>query len=263
MLLTLQARKHRWKYERSPFTLSKIIDNNVMSDSHHVKVTHLSLMLPPPPHRTYQGKNNPSQLRKGFTLAELLLSMSILAIIVTFNVQKIIGINQTKQRVAVQKEAYMAFAAAIHEGTNNGEIQRLGVNAFLFQKLNAAKACPGGVYTDGCMPQAMKDYYDANLVGCCGGSHSGQPGLVLSNGALVWWRDGCCTGVGDNLVGKVWMQIDTNLDGGPNEMGEDIVSYYANYSNDIKSDYWGTRPLRPGQVVPAHTGVYGGQIFSQ
>jgi prepilin-type N-terminal cleavage/methylation domain-containing protein len=193
-------------------------------------------------------QSSPVLRYKGFTLSELLVTLGILGLVATYTIPKVLTAQADKANITILKETWSSLASVVYEGTITGEMSAQGVTPYLMKRLNAVKQCPNGVFADGCMTQAMKDHYDIYNSGCCGGSFYGYPGVILSNGVMIWWVDKCCSGIGGDVSHKFLFDIDANAASPPNEFPKDLISGYANYGSAMIEDYWGTQTIQPGQI---------------
>jgi prepilin-type N-terminal cleavage/methylation domain-containing protein len=147
-------------------------------------------------------------MRRGFTLAELLIAITVLGVIVSFTVPKILRSIDNTQNVSVAKSGVAQLEAAMRQGLLTGAIQPgssyFTLTNFLLGQINAVKICPNNSVTQGCRT--------AFLPNSTGGDHSTNPGMVLHDGSFVaiWGTqtEGTC---------RVYTILyDVNHDAGPN-----------------------------------------------
>jgi prepilin-type N-terminal cleavage/methylation domain-containing protein len=167
--------------------------------------------------------------RKGFTLAELLVAMSVFGIISTFSISKGITAYNNSVKKALLKETFSTFNGALHELMLEGTIRfhpvgqsNFPVRKFL-EKLNALKICEVHAFNEGCVS-------DASQV---------DQGGRLPNGVEVGIKVGY----------YIDIFIDYNGNKGPNIIGDDQLMVYY---NDMDVDAWGRRPgqMNAGPLDP-------------
>jgi prepilin-type N-terminal cleavage/methylation domain-containing protein len=79
--------------------------------------------------------------RKGFTLSELLVSLSVLGLIAALAIPSIITALEKNQKKARFKETYNSIANVIQAGVASGELTDTGNLAYFGRNLNAQKVC--------------------------------------------------------------------------------------------------------------------------
>ena len=110
----------------------------------------------------------------GFTMAELLVALTILGSISAFSIPKILMAQQQQQQKAIFKETIGALSAIVYNGVVTSNITQATGVQYVMQNINAQKACTGTLAAGGCRSQAMAwalEQFDA--------------GVVLHNGATV------------------------------------------------------------------------------
>jgi competence protein ComGC len=148
---------------------------------------------------------------KGFTLAELLIILLILAEIATFTIPKILYTYQQQQKIAIFKETIAALSASVYNfcispassSNPNPYLYTIGV-------INSVKQCPTNSLTEGCT---------TNLAG---GDFS-EPGFTLHNGALI-------TGLRNSSQPREVVEVDWNGNAGANTNGDDEIKIAINYT---------------------------------
>ncbi len=151
--------------------------------------------------------------KKGFTLAELLVSLLILGEIATFTIPKILASQQNGMKKAILKETIATLEQIKYEEIDIGGSTDSSTNIFL-DNINAVKVCKTNTQTQGCY------------------SYNTYPGAVLHNGAILASFDGWVPNWGSPGCYVDGILIDWNGDSGPNLDGDDRLSLIIN-----KSDY--------------------------
>lgn len=158
-------------------------------------------------------------MRSGFTLAELLIALTILGVIAVFTIPKILQAQQDSRNKAVLRETYGALSSIYEEGFLKGTMTHGNTVSYLAGRLNAVKICPNDAYAEGCT-----GIYNWG---------PGWGGFVLHSGALVMvWQGGS---VED-------FNIDANGDTPPNTWGagSDVMWFLGNAS--LYPDYCKVKP---------------------
>jgi prepilin-type N-terminal cleavage/methylation domain-containing protein len=118
---------------------------------------------------------------KGITLAEVLLAMAVIAVIATFNVQKLIIVTEAKQNKATMKETISAVHQVLHEAWLKREITPAGGGfAALRSNLNYAYACAPNDISGNC----------EKILWSSSTTYSNTERLVMANGQVIFlWTD--------------------------------------------------------------------------
>lgn len=182
-------------------------------------------------------------MKKGFTLAEVLVTLAIIGTVVAISIPALLkDLNDTQLKAAWKKtyaEMTQAFKLVLREQRGNleGDFAGSGYQGseefknVLAKYFTVLKDCSGnssyggsgnGASSDGCWHQS-RDWYFLN--GRSRNLHMGNPGFILNNGALVTVRiysnTDCNRPVGDyHRCG--YIIVDTNGFKKPNTMGKDI-----------------------------------------
>jgi type II secretory pathway pseudopilin PulG len=154
----------------------------------------------------------------GFTLAEVLISLLILAEIATFTIPKILISQQNVQKMAVFKEDIATIQAGIYNSAQNGEFT---------------------LFNHACYSGAVTGFYDL-LAGFLNytkttrtNSQTGK--FYLANGSTI-----------SPVPGYTWgFNIDWNGDNGPNLYGDDLFTFQY---NDCNGTQYGIPSNRYGVV---------------
>ena len=180
---------------------------------------------------------------KGFTLAELLVSLAILGMIATFTVPKILYAQQSAKNAAVFKETVATINAVLYQGYAYDGMTQANVGTYIRSHVNAIKICNSNAGTQGC--------WDTTIQGTNTGQE-GEPGLVLPNGATLAGLDDCCgNGFGGMAAGEASGNFAIDLNGleGPNQLNQDQFLLYACFGT-VSCTTWLTGP--PGKItIPA------------
>lgn len=181
----------------------------------------------------------------GFTLAEILITLSVIGIIAAITISILVGNYQKQDYVARLKNAYTSFNRALIDVTNEygcgTDLACTGLmdasNNAIFgdaisKKFNIIKNCRNA---SGCFTHDSYQNYDGS-----GASTYTDGGtdyrFIISNGAVFkthvyvgnctqkWWTNGR-TGQMDKYCGEVWVDVNGKVKG-PNCYGRDIFHFY-------------------------------------
>lgn len=169
---------------------------------------------------------------KGFTLAEIFVTLAIIGIIASLTIPALIENTQKAETVSQLKKDYSALTQAynmiIADGGDMDVIfadNNSVLNAFA-PKLNIAKICG---YGQGCFPNVMYKWLNGNNY-----SNRDQvslPKAMLSDGtSILFWTNGlgCTQNFGSGPMGNIdcgTIGIDINGFKGPNQMGRDYFEF--------------------------------------
>lgn len=183
--------------------------------------------------------------RKGFTLAELLIALSILAVISTFAIPKILASQASTQKKAIIKET----VAALSDITARASlIQDPGLTPSTFytyfrDRLNVVRACPGSVNGPANDEKCWTQPFNTP------GTFAFQ-GFVLHNGATLASFNNCCD-LGGGQKGNT-IAVDWNGPAPPNIYGEDQFELVLSWGSQSITD-WGMPAYRSGTVSPVYS----------
>ncbi|MEB3286218.1 MAG: type II secretion system protein [Vampirovibrionales bacterium] len=170
-------------------------------------------------------------MKKGFTLAELLIALVILGVIATFTIPKILTAQANAQRESVLKETIAMMSNLVYEGYLTGNITNDNDASWMMDKVNAIQLCPNGAVLDGCWTED-----DTLLI------PSTCPGFRLASGAVVV---SCMLG---GPEGTPRLAIDANGEEGPNAINEDQIELMACFDANPCTPF--SRTHAPGTVIP-------------
>jgi hypothetical protein len=153
---------------------------------------------------------------EGFSLVEIILSVSLLAILMVFTVPKVIEAQDSSSKKATFRELFSVLYTIQDEGIAYGKLHPGSYKDYIFSRLNAARFCNGNSSAEGCWNTAVQ-----GSIGIIG-TEAGEAGFVMQNGATVVGFSNCCANgpVSDGLWTADWL-IDWNGRQGPNIIGED------------------------------------------
>lgn len=159
--------------------------------------------------RKYIKMANPKISHKGFSLAEIVVAITLLGVVSVFAIPKILSIYEDNSRKTVFLETINVLENILTVGMATGDLKTgttmNGGNyiAYFMSRINAARSCPTASKDEGC--------WDESIQGS--NTEAGEPGVVLASGAVI-------TGF-DNDNGSNGILIDWNGSRGPNELGSD------------------------------------------
>jgi prepilin-type N-terminal cleavage/methylation domain-containing protein len=170
---------------------------------------------------------------KGFTLSELLISLSVLGLISALTLPAIFNSVDEQKKKAVFKETLTALAEASAEESNT-DARSMGSIKFIESNMNSQSCSTNMSITN---PTDPRDVF----------------GCILQNGAYVYHLDKV-SDTNDNLV------IDWNGNAPPNIHGQDRLIVWINWGaepvtstvdGNISTSLMGNpTSLNPGQILP-------------
>jgi prepilin-type N-terminal cleavage/methylation domain-containing protein len=155
----------------------------------------------------------------GFTLSELLVSLSVLALIAAFSIPSILAGLEKNQKKARYNETFNVISNVVQSGVASGELTDSGNITYLGKNVNAQKICT-----------------NASAEGCWGSSDTTSntatsPAIVLHSGAII-------TDIEADVTGADRYFIDVNGVDEPNIRCEDqfpvVVSIRENSNFESK-----------------------------
>ena len=177
-------------------------------------------------------------MKKGFTLAEVLITLGIIGVVAALVMPGLIVKNKEHIRNQQFKKAYSTVVNAmnlmqtefgefpncyyrnsVHSGSYITECQHM--YDVLASKMNVIKTCKGSVHVSGCIPE----YNDVPVSGGCNGFSqakifSNSWAYVLSDGTIIFTYTGSSTADMYPLFA-----MDVNGRKGPNLWGHDIFTF--------------------------------------
>lgn len=183
-------------------------------------------------------------MKKGFTLAETLITLGIIGVVAALTIPTLIEKYQKKVTVNQIKAAYSLLQQAVQASeADNGDItgwEALDASAYaekyLLPYLKVAKRCGSYAYnhiSSGCFPDNDSFYkLDGKILGLGGSCR--DPGWwdksVLSNGMLL----AICAGTGEP-VNAAFILVDVNGFKGKSIVGKDVFGFklFANYKQKL------------------------------
>jgi len=189
--------------------------------------------------------------RLGFTLSELLVSLSVLGLIAALTLPSIFNSVSAGKIKANQKEAIQAVQQMLYQGYMNGDFASITDWSFdspndpsiqyVTSKLNA-KNCPMGITTGGCT-------HNWNNYGYGNGANNHSGRWVLPTGTLIWLHN-------NGSVVNNSTRMNFLIDGDPNgtskldQAGADQLQVICNISDVNRSYPPDVTVVQPGQCVP-------------
>lgn len=176
-------------------------------------------------------------MKDGFTLAEILITLTIIGAVVAMTIPSFRELQQEKATISALKKAYSTLSNAYTRASDENctpDNWGLSSGSEILNKLkpylNIAKDCTDG--SSGCFPAGVRYMY-LNSVGS-DSPYEGQayPKLKLADGTLIMGyvaSPTCNSSVGNalalkNLCGEFW--VDINGYKKPNQFGRDLFKFY-------------------------------------
>lgn len=164
----------------------------------------------------------PLQSKAGFTLAEVLIALAILAEIATFTIPKILSAQQDGRNNAVAKEAAAAMSAAIEQYRLNGLLTTSTGARSITQYLNYVSVDTSGSSIDSNQTTGSVP---------CAASH---PCIRLASGAAIRCGSGAFSGTA--LTNAIMFTVDPDgQDSGTTNGPGKAVTFYIYYNGRIST----------------------------
>ena len=189
---------------------------------------------------------SPKKLYNGFTLAEVLLTLTIIGVVAALTVPTLINNIQQAQCNTGAQAAYSMLSQAIGVIQQSGGGLHLGIppagpsdalrndfcSVLTCVKTSESPSTIGSIsYLNykGSTLQSLAQYYGSTAYG------GPVPGAALNNGMyLIQFIDaGSCTYNGINACGGIF--VDINGEQGPNMFGDDVILFYIVINNGVYS----------------------------
>ena len=173
----------------------------------------------------------------GFTLAELLIALAILAVIATFSIPKILSSSSNGKNTAIAKEAASMISGAYSTYTlTNGAATTVGPDD-LTQYMNFVSAATTGDLADGTGGGGI------NLAACSATFTC----LRLHNGAILQFDTGETFG-GSNTTNAIAFNLDPD---GTGTMG--AITFWQYYGGRLTTGGQATSPTNAGDTMTTTT----------
>lgn len=236
--------------------------------------THINLTAPPPSHK--------SLIHKGFTLAEVLVTLMVLGVIASMTIPSLRKNASQKELQVGTKKAFSVLNQALYratmdlgydlpgcyykpgEGSPHATQDCARLHEAIIKNLNVIKFCNGSAYNDGCVP----DYKGLDTIiqdsnpdmspdeaaanGCSGFNKSNilnnRQAYVLADGMIIF------------PYGNNWaaiMAVDVNGKKPPNKWGYDLFDFIIKGNADEGIQY---QP-QGGCMRPEEGGKYTQQVL--
>lgn len=173
---------------------------------------------------------------RGFTLAEVLITLGIIGVIAEMTIPTLINSTQDAEFKAAWKKEYSVVNQAFTSALSNNEIPYSDSNSTisgLKQYLKISKDCPFDARTQGCWNQTWYDYAKVQVPA----GLADYPGVILMDGSFVIFSQAVFlgdpplftnSGTNYSMVGYV----DVNGFKSPNTIGKDIF-YFQIFGNKV------------------------------
>ena len=194
-----------------------------------------------------------------FTLAEIIVVLTVLGIVSTFSIPKILGSQQEARKKAVYKQLFSTLTESMYEGiqtrvfTNSSSNGIRGniIRFYLEDRLSAVKFCGSGDST--CWTHPLH-----------GGASPGYRGAwVFHDNSVLTVQLTSQSAAGDSNAVNGWLAhfiCDYNGAEGPNLYGEDQIFVKYNLGTNLIDGVSGRRMSAPtsvpGYTIPENAVLY-------
>lgn len=210
-----------------------------------------------------------NNIKKGFTLAETLITLGIIGIISVLTLPTLISNYKTKVQIAQLQKVYnqlsnAALTAIAEENVNSLDetdyLSSIGNAIDFFKKyLKVSKVC--GTNVTDCVASSYKSLDGTETFSL---SDSTTQCVMLNTGAAL-----CVPSAfyGDNIDdhGNISVIVDVNGQGSPNTNGRDLFQFDLYSDGVIGTSYMAQDYTSSGEACEAYksTGGYGGSCFAK
>lgn len=197
-------------------------------------------------------------MKKGFTLAEVLITLGIIGVVAALAIPTLIGKYSDMQRSVALKKAYTNLSQAIlmsqQEHGDATEWDRAPYhnkgmlewsNEYIFKYMKKVTACEGGNNQLKCPTDADKICYAHN--GVCSNINLRMAIYVLADGENIYIFSG-----GNPVAGKsdfLHILVDTNGVKKPNVFGKDVFTFVLALNDRKPMKSWGCSDTTRGTAL--------------
>jgi len=175
---------------------------------------------------------------KGFSLAEILLTITIIGIIASMTIPSLVMNIQMQQNIVAWKKTYNIFSTAVNELMHDNNDTMIGINTGyirnfrdqLIPYLNVIKSCGYHTTMGVCWhTSGTVKWLNGNTTNY---NDQDEAGLILADGTFVqfgWVSSSDCNanwGSGQTFTWCNRISFDVNGFKGPNVIGKDIFSVF-------------------------------------
>lgn len=172
-------------------------------------------------------------MKKGFTLAEVLITIGIIGIVAAMTIPSLMTKMRNVRDSATLKEDFSILKQMMLSANDDGAMASIVIgnnmdemknwfNTYFLPYIKVAEVCYG---TKGCFPNKVKNSNGSILFssGQCGAA---TISFVLNNGSYICMDDFADTRFGVQAKGvTIGILVDVNGDKNPNQFGKDIFAF--------------------------------------
>ena len=180
--------------------------------------------------------NFPKPISKGFTLAEILLTLTIIAVVASLTVLNLIQSEQQAQFNAGVWQADTMLSQAVETiQANNGYINvGNNNNSGMMNDFCSVMQCVRSDTAINILPPFYSNYKNSTSGWTIANAGTYNPSVVLNNGMYLFFQSlNCGSMASANVCGAI--TVDINGAQGPNMWGEDLYYFYIVLNNGIYS----------------------------